>query len=198
MEVRMIPTADFGSSYLDVSGVSRLLGLHLETVRRLVREGRIPAFKAGRSWRFDPRHIEAMAQGGGEQRPMRILVVDDDPDICQVIRITLERAGYVVQTAQDGETAIRLLRAAPHDLVLLDLKLPRGSGVDVIRELRAISADVPVVIVTGYPDGDMLHQAMAYSPLVVLAKPVDPMTLRKTVDGAIRSVYGAERPRGSS
>jgi DNA-binding NarL/FixJ family response regulator len=74
--------------------------------------------------------------------------------------------------------------------VLVDLKLPGGSGADVIREIRAKDKTVPVIVITGYPDSDLMHEAMAYSPLVVLAKPVDPGRLLTTV----RSALSGHRP----
>jgi excisionase family DNA binding protein len=190
----MTSTHENDQAFLNAEAVSRLLGLHIETVRRLVREGQIPAFKAGRSWRFSRRKIQAWAEGHPDElRPQHILVVDDERDVCEVVRLTLERAGYRVDTARDGEKAISLLRATRYDLILLDLKLPHGSGVDVIREVRAVSDAIPVIIITGYPDSDLMHEAMKYSPLLVLAKPVDPQTLRKTVAGVVSGLRATTR-----
>jgi DNA-binding response OmpR family regulator len=87
-----------------------------------------------------------------------ILVVEDEPAIARLIRDYLERAGFAVRTATDAPTALTLARATPPDLVVLDLGLPDGDGLDVLRALRSRSATssflppppslVPVIVVT--------------------------------------------------
>ena len=175
------------NQFLSVAEAAELLTLHEETVRKLAREKRLPAFKAGRSWRFSRRKLEEWAaQHSNARIPARILVVDDEESIRDVFRILLEDVGYTVVTASTGDGAIAALHRGLPDLVLLDLKLPGRSGVHVIREIRERDKALPVVIVTGYPDSDLMYEAMAYSPLVVLAKPVDPDTLLTTVRSALR------------
>jgi two-component system response regulator RegX3 len=77
----------------------------------------------------------------------RVLVVDDEPDILQPLRYALERGGFVVETAQDGETGLERARQERYDVVVLDVMLPRRSGLDVCRDLRAES-DVPIIMLT--------------------------------------------------
>lgn len=60
--------------------------------------------------------------------------------------------------------------------------MPRGSGVDVLREARDSDSELPVIVITGYPDSDLMHNALKYSPLMVMAKPVDPESLMRAVD----------------
>jgi two-component system response regulator RegX3 len=81
----------------------------------------------------------------------RILLVDDEPDILAPIRYALERDGYAVETALDGEAALDRARRAPFDVVVLDIMLPRRSGLDVCRDLRAES-DVPIIMLTARDD----------------------------------------------
>ena len=76
-----------------------------------------------------------------------ILVVDDEPGITRLVRDYLERAGFGVLVAGDGETALQTTRAAKPDLVVLDLGLPGRDGLDVTRELRR-GSDVPIIVVT--------------------------------------------------
>ena len=76
-----------------------------------------------------------------------ILVVDDEPGITRLVRDYLERAGFGVLVAGDGETALQTARAAKPDLVVLDLGLPGRDGLDVTRELRR-GSDVPIIVVT--------------------------------------------------
>jgi DNA-binding response OmpR family regulator len=77
----------------------------------------------------------------------RILVVDDEPAIRDAVAYALEREGYDVRGAEDGETALRLARSQSFDAIILDIMLPGRSGTDVCRELRAESS-VPIVMLT--------------------------------------------------
>ena len=80
----------------------------------------------------------------------RVLVVEDETDISELIRYNLEKAGYAVATARSGEHALESARANPPDLVLLDLMLPDMSGWDVYQQMKADAAmrNIPIVVVT--------------------------------------------------
>jgi DNA-binding response OmpR family regulator len=82
----------------------------------------------------------------------RILVVDDEPNIVEIVRAYLAREGHDVVTATDGETALDLARSTQPDLVVLDVMLPRRSGFDVLRELRAAGSPVAVLMLTARDD----------------------------------------------
>jgi two-component system KDP operon response regulator KdpE len=79
---------------------------------------------------------------------IRILVVDDDPQILRALRINLRARGYDVDVAADGATALQTAAAQPPDLVVLDLGLPDLDGVDVIRDLRTRTA-TPIIVLSG-------------------------------------------------
>jgi DNA-binding response OmpR family regulator len=81
----------------------------------------------------------------------RVLLVDDEPTLLATVRYNLERDGYEVATAADGETAIEEARARPPDLVILDLMLPRMSGLEVCRVLRQEGA-TPILMLTAKSD----------------------------------------------
>ena len=78
----------------------------------------------------------------------RILVVEDEPAIAEAVGYALREAGYEVDTAADGETAIGAVRAESYDLMVLDLLLPGRHGLDVCRTLRAERSDLPIVMLT--------------------------------------------------
>src|SRR3954451_17477623 len=80
----------------------------------------------------------------------KILVVDDEPDVVQLIEYNLKGAGYDVITAQDGEEALKKARSSSPDLIILDLMLPQIEGLDVCKILRrdATTADIPIVMLT--------------------------------------------------
>ena len=80
-------------------------------------------------------------------RATRILVVDDEPEICQLLRTGLEGYGYAVTTAADGVEAVEKAQEWRPDLIVLDMELPRLSGIDVCRSIRTWSS-VPIIVVT--------------------------------------------------
>lgn len=80
----------------------------------------------------------------------KILVVDDEPDICKALVFLLKREGYDVQTASGGEEAIALLDRTRFDLVMTDLKMGKVDGFGVLRHAREISGDLPVIMMTAF------------------------------------------------
>ncbi len=82
--------------------------------------------------------------------PQRILVVDDEPDLLELVRVNLDRAGYRVETAESGREALDALRRSPPDLVVLDLMLPDRSGTEICREIRSDPElkSLPVIMLT--------------------------------------------------
>src|SRR5690348_5030736 len=86
----------------------------------------------GPSW---PRCSASLASPMADERPRRILVVDDHPDNVMVLRARLEARGYVVDSAEDGEAALERIHEAPPDLVLLDVMMPKMDGFEVVRRM---------------------------------------------------------------
>src|ERR687894_2850038 len=102
-----------------------------------------------------------------------ILLVEDKDSLRRVLRLTLEHAGYTVAEAADAREASAEVARAPFRLVLTDLRMPHGSGMDVLRAARAADPDVPVVVMTAYGSIDEAVQAMKDGAHDFLQKPVD-------------------------
>src|SRR5205814_6545969 len=85
----------------------------------------------------------------GATRP-RVLVVDDEASIRDLLAKTLALAEYDVDVAPDGRTALERMRLYPYDLLIADLKMPGMDGLTVIREAKRYKADLPVIIITGF------------------------------------------------
>lgn len=83
-----------------------------------------------------------------EQRPKRILIVEDDESISLGLKLNLEAEGYLCSVAPDGETGLRRARQASFDLVILDVMLPKMNGFEVVRTLRAEGGSVPVIMLS--------------------------------------------------
>lgn len=112
----------------------------------------------------------------------RLLVVDDDPDICDLLRDRLESDGFQVETAADGESALRLLAGTPVDGLLLDIALPEMDGFDVLRRVRPNHPALPVVMMTAVEALDRAMAAVEAGAQGYLLKPFDAARLRQIID----------------
>jgi len=116
----------------------------------------------------------------------RVLVVEDDPQVRQLIRLTLERGGYEVVEAEDGKIA--LSRAAEQEFVLMicDIMLPRTSGVTVIGEVRRLCPDLTIVALTGsgptIGGGDLVDLLTNAGADAIMHKPFRPFDLLEEVN----------------
>ena len=126
--------------------------------------------------------------------PSRVLVVDDDPTISDVVRRYLERAGFVVDTASDGPSALALADERPPDLVVLDLMLPGMSGLDVCRRLRRTS-DVPIVMLTAL--GEEADRVVGFETGAddYVTKPFSPRELALRVQSVLRRASRTDNRR---
>lgn len=124
-----------------------------------------------------------MAATDSTERKERVLLVDDYPDALEIWSVYLGLAGYDVLTAEDGITAVELARSACPDVVVMDLELPRLTGLDAARRLRAMpeTSSIPLIAATGYSQRSLIDRAHDAGFDVVLIKPCDPATLAATI-----------------
>ena len=114
-----------------------------------------------------------------------ILLVEDKDSLRRVLRLTLENAGYSVTEAADARAALNEIARAPHRIVLTDLRMPNGSGIDVLHAARAADSDVPVIVMTAFGSIDEAVQAMKDGAHDFLQKPVDSNHLLLLVERAL-------------
>src|SRR5215471_53040 len=114
-----------------------------------------------------------------------ILLVEDKESLRKVLRLTLERAGYSVTEAADADRAIAEIARVPHKIVLTDLRMPGGSGLDVLRAAKTADSEVPVIVMTAYGSVDEAVQAMKDGAHDFLQKPVDSNHLLLLVERAL-------------
>jgi excisionase family DNA binding protein len=177
-------------TFLTTEEVLAYLQVNLRTVYRLIKAGKIPAVRVGRQWRFRKRDIDAWLDSqrprGGRaastpaavtpspraatDRP-RILVVDDEASIRDLLSKTLALAEYDVDTAPDGTTALDRMRAYDYDLLIADLKMPGMDGLTLIRQAKRIKADLPVIIITGFSTESSAIEAVNLGVAGYLTKP---------------------------
>ncbi|PFG42948.1 LmbE family N-acetylglucosaminyl deacetylase [Isoptericola jiangsuensis] len=126
--------------------------------------------------------------------PLRVLVVEDDPDTALLVRTILERRGGMdVVVAGDTTAALAALDADPPDLLLTDIELPGGSGLDLAREVRTRGLGLPVIVMTAHASVDYAVGALREDVDEFLVKPVDSATL---VD-RVRALVADARRRGT-
>ena len=180
-------------TFLTTEEVLEYLQVNLRTVYRLIKAGKIPAVRVGRQWRFRKRDIDAWLdsqrpRGGsraaaaapaasaparpapGNARP-RVLVVDDEASIRDLLSKTLALAEYDVDVAPDGRSALERMRMYPYDLLIADLKMPGMDGLTVIREAKRYKGDLPVIIITGFSTESSAIEAVNLGVAGYLTKP---------------------------
>ena len=172
--------------FLTTEEVLEYLQVNLRTVYRLIKAGKIPAVRVGRQWRFRKRDIDAWLDsqrpradhpgGGGAAAPVRnsrqrVLVVDDEASIRDLLSKTLALAEYDVDTAPDGTAALDRMRAFGYDLLIADLKMPGMDGLTLIRQAKRIKVDLPVIIITGFSTESSAIEAVNLGVAGYLTKP---------------------------
>ena len=101
----------------------------------------------------------------------RVLVVDDEPDLRISYERLLRREGYRVVTAGSRREGLHLVMAEPPKLVISDLKLPDGDGIEIVRAARALAPPVPVILVTAFASAATREAALASGASAILVKP---------------------------
>jgi two-component system, chemotaxis family, chemotaxis protein CheY len=120
-----------------------------------------------------------------------VLVIDDEPDIRTVIRLILEKAGYYVVEAENGEHAIQLINEGEHpmvlDVILTDIRMPRINGLEAMTYFQREYPSVPLIVLTGFPDLEMAMRLLNRGITDYLVKPVERAKLINAVaDACIR------------
>jgi DNA-binding response OmpR family regulator len=114
-----------------------------------------------------------------------ILIVEDDPEMLDLLRKVLEKDGYRVSLAADGHDAALRLAADPADLVITDLIMPRGSGLELLQTIRQGNPNLPVIIVTAFGDWHTYSRAPELGAAAFLSKPLKLAELTAVVHAAL-------------
>ena len=169
--------------------VMAYLHVNLRTVYRLLPKG-LPGFRVGRQWRFRKKDVDnwlernRVDKAPDTDRP-RILVVDDEQAVRDLLVKALAEADWEVDSAPDGPSAIESMRDAEYDLLITDLRMPGMDGLSVIREARKKSLDMPVIVVTGNSTEASAIEAINLGVTGYLTKP---FRMRRVVEIAARAM----------
>jgi excisionase family DNA binding protein len=156
---------------MTVGEVADYLRVTKKTVYRLLMRGKIPATKVGNQWRFAQNSIDGWLQRNSVVTKASILVVDDEEMVRLLFESTLEELGHKVTGAKSAAEGLELVKQRDFDLVFLDLKMPGMDGAELFRRIKEIKPKLPVTIITGYPDSEIMSRALAYGPFGVMNKP---------------------------
>ena len=163
------------------------------------KDAQLPAIRMGGRWRFRKEDIDQwllqhpLLQVQARQQP-RILVVDDDENFRTMLLDLLETSGYMAQGAEDGETALALLREVTFDLLMVDLRIPGMGGIELIRQARSLYPHARVIILTGYADKESAIDAASLGVADTMEKPIRNLrALESAVEFAL-----SQQPRGPS
>jgi excisionase family DNA binding protein len=173
-------------TFLTTEEVLDYLHVNLRTVYRLIKAGKIPAVRVGRQWRFKRADLDAWLDGqrsrrsrgapvatsapAAPERP-RVLVVDDEASIRELLTRTLSLTEYDVEAVADGRTGLDRLRLGPYDLLIADLRMPVMDGLTLIREARRLQPNLKAIIITGYSTESSAIEAVNLGVVGYLVKP---------------------------
>ncbi len=101
----------------------------------------------------------------------RILVVDDEPTVCEACHETLAIEGYMVDTVLSGEEALKTLQTNTYDIILVDLKMPGMSGLEVLEKVKEVAPKADMVMMTGYATVESAVEAMKLGAIDYIKKP---------------------------
>jgi excisionase family DNA binding protein len=163
--------------YLTTTDALAYLRTTHRTLYRLLATGNIPAMRMGHQWRFrktdldhwirqrsgfrsPDRPDQEIASPAARRRARRVLVVDDEPLVREMLMRALAATEYHVEAAPDGFAALARLRTSPFDLVITDLRMPGVDGIEVAREAKRLWQRIKVVIITAYPSQSSAIEAV--------------------------------------
>jgi CheY-like chemotaxis protein len=148
----------------------------------LVQRGQIPAVQIGGRWRVKKdlldRDVLHKEEDSGQPT---VLVIDDDEALQEMFKLFLKKAGLSRLVVGTGKDALAALDKQKFDLCFLDLQLPDITGDEVYAVAKQKYPELPIVIITGYPDSEMMNNILKHGPVTVLKKPLKVEDLQETL-----------------
>lgn len=133
------------------------------------------------------------------ERSIRVLLVDDQPDFLATFSFWMESKGYTVIVTNTSAGALQVIQSEPVDIVFLDIHMPKVDGVETLRQIRERTKDLPVIMVTAYPDSETMAKARQLGISGYFPKEGDFETLASVMQVALRTHRGLrddDKPSG--
>ena len=118
----------------------------------------------------------------------KILIVDDESSIRRVFRDILEHEKYTVDEAADGMDALAKIEKTKYDVIIMDIKMPKMDGLETLSKIQNISADVPVIMISGHADIETAVQAVKMGAFDFISKPLDLQRILITIRNAMEKL----------
>ena len=125
---------------------------------------------------------------------IRILVVDDEQDNCDYLKLILSKEGYEVVTTTDPTKTVEILRGSDFHLVVLDMMMPQMSGTEVLEQIRKLDSDIAVIVATAYPNVDTAVASLKAQASDYVKKPMDQDAFLGTVKNALAKKVLSQDP----
>jgi CheY-like chemotaxis protein len=129
----------------------------------------------------------------------KILVVDDEKDILRIVAFSLQKWGYEVITANNGQEGLNKISAEKPDLILLDASMPVMDGFKMLEQLRNTPdwENIPVIMLAAHSDSRYIDTACTYGIVAYITKPFDPEKLKETIEKALSLSHSKSQIQGS-
>lgn len=118
-----------------------------------------------------------------------LLITDDDDSFRETLRAVFDEAGYRTLVAGDGQDALTIVQSEPVHLVLLDMHMPRLTGLDTLRALRQSQLSIPCILMSAAADDEVFRQAEQLPPVSVIKKPIPRRLLMDMVHSTLEKIY---------
>lgn len=178
--------------WLTLGEAAKYLGVAQSTIRKWSDSGRLQKFTTpGGHRRFRRSDLDTflvVSRGGGAGKP-RVLIVDDDENLREFVRINLELEGYVVREASGVEEGLQALEEEPPDLILLDVMMPKVDGWEMLRRMQETPGvgSIPVIMFSGKVSEGSAAAAAERGAQAFLGKPFDPQQLIESTKQLLRT-----------
>jgi excisionase family DNA binding protein len=161
------------SDLITIKEAAYYLRIPLPTAYYLVKVGKLPAVSIGGRYRIKRSTLDRdLLRNHNHPTQPTVLVVDDDPAIQTLFKKFLRKAGLGRLVVGSGADAVAIARRQKFEMVFLDLQLPDIPGDEVYAQLKELQPDLPIVVITGYPDGELLSKIFSTGPVTVIQKPL--------------------------
>jgi excisionase family DNA binding protein len=156
--------------------VSQYLKITQRTLYNFLKEGKVPAIKVGGVWRFKKKELDHWLEenkAAAHKTDKRLaLVVEDHKDSRDIFALVIKKAGFQVEEASDGTSALALFKSQNYDFILVDLILPNMNGLELIKEIKKIRPDQKVAVITAYASAENTIEALNLGVFRYIQKPV--------------------------